>query len=84
MNPICQSCAMPFEYGKHGTNADGTDNPDYCEHCYEGGAFKHPTATMEGVIEVCIPFRVPHAFPDEETARKEMQKFFPMLKRWAK
>jgi len=78
----CQSCAMPFEYGKPGTNADGTANKDYCEHCYKNGKFTYPGATMEGVIESCIPFRVPHAYPDAETARRAMQESFPALKRW--
>ena len=78
----CQSCAMPFEYGKPGTNADGTANKDYCEHCYKNGKFTYPSATMEGVIESCIPFRVPHAYPDAETARRAMQESFPALKRW--
>ncbi|MCL2764743.1 MAG: zinc ribbon domain-containing protein [Treponema sp.] len=79
---ICQSCATPFEYAKQGTNTDGTDNEDYCEHCYKKGKFAYPSATMEGVIETCIPFRVPHVYPDAETARKAMQEFFPTLKRW--
>ena len=80
----CQSCAMPFKYGKHGTNIDGTDNPDYCEHCYQKGKFKYPGATMESVMEVRISFIVPHVYPDAETARKAMQEYFPTLKRWAK
>ena len=81
---ICQSCAMPFKYGKPGTNADGTDNQDYCEHCFQKGQFKYPNATMDGVIDVRIQYLVPHVYPDHETARLEMQNFFPTLKRWAK
>jgi transcriptional regulator with XRE-family HTH domain len=80
----CQSCAMPFKYGKHGTNADGTVNSDYCEHCFEKGKFKYPNATMDGVIDVRIQYIVPHVYPDHETARKAMQEHFPTLKRWAK
>jgi len=45
MEKICQSCAMPFEYGKPGKNADGTDSQDYCEHCYKNGKFAYPSAT---------------------------------------
>jgi hypothetical protein len=81
---VCQSCAMPFEYGKHGTNADGTNNQDYCEHCCENGKFKYPSATMDGVIDVRIQYIVPHVYPDTETARNAMQELFPTLKRWAK
>jgi hypothetical protein len=84
MEKICQSCATPFEYAKPGTNADGTDNQDYCEHCYKNGGFIHPNGTMEGAIEACIPFRVPHVYSDAEAARKDMKEYFPTLKRWAK
>ena len=81
---VCQSCAMPFEYGRPGTNADGTDNEDYCEHCYANGQFKYPSATMDGVIDVRIQYIVPHVYPDADTARKAMQEYFPTLKRWKK
>ena len=80
----CQSCAMPFKYGKHGLNADGTVSLDYCEHCFEKGKFKYPNATMDGVIDVRIQYIVPSVYPDTETARKAMQEHFPTLKRWAK
>ena len=81
---ICQSCAMPFEHGKPGTNADGSDSGDYCEHCYAKGKFKFPKATMEGVIEVRIQYLVPHVYPDADTARSAMLEFFPTLKRWVR
>ena len=81
---ICQSCAVPFEIIPCGKNADGTDNQDYCKLCYDNGNFTHPNATMEDVIEACIPYTVPEPFPDAETARKAMGDFFPTLKRWAK
>ena len=82
-NTICQSCAMLFEYGKRGKNADGTESADYCEHCFINGEFNTPDMTMEKMIEVCIPYRVPHVYPDAETARKAMQEFYPTLKRWS-
>ncbi|MCL1845733.1 MAG: zinc ribbon domain-containing protein [Defluviitaleaceae bacterium] len=75
---------MEFEFGKPGTNSDGSDNEDYCEHCYHNGAFKYPNATMDGVIDVRIQYIVPHVYPDFETARNALQELFPTLKRWAK
>ena len=81
---ICQSCAVPFEIIPCGKNADGTENQDYCKYCFDKGDFTYPNATMEDVIEACIPNTVPEPFPDEETARKAMSEFFPTLKRWAK
>jgi len=81
---ICQSCAVPFEIIKCGTNADGTESQDYCELCFANGDFFYPKATMEDVIESSIPDCVPDPFPDEETARMKMKEFYPTLKRWAK
>ena len=82
---ICQSCAMPLEKpADYGTNADGSQNADYCCHCFAGGAFAKEE-TMDEMIEACIPFVVngqPYHTPEE--ARSAMQSFFPTLKRWAK
>jgi len=80
---ICQSCAVPFDNVKPGTNADGTSNQDYCHHCYANGKLKWPALTMNGMIKLCLKHTVPHAYPDEETARRSMQEIFPKLKRWA-
>jgi len=67
-----------------GTNADGSSNKDYCRYCHENGAFFHPEATMEQVIEGCLPEVVPDVFEDEATARAAMNKHFPTLKCWKK
>ena len=81
---ICQSCAVPFEIIARGKNADGFENQDYCKLCFANGDFTYPKATMEDVINSSVPDCVPDPFPDEETARKKMNEFFPTLKRWAK
>jgi uncharacterized protein (DUF169 family) len=80
---FCQSCAMPMENSEvYGTNADGSKNEDYCQYCYQNGAFTSEQ-TMEEMIETCIPFvSKGDPYPDEESARKAMQEFFPQLKRW--
>jgi len=67
-----------------GTNADGSKNKDYCCYCYENGAFFYPEATMEQVIEGCIPHVVPDVFADEAAARAAMSEHFPTLKCWKK
>jgi len=90
----CQSCGMPLDaemvFGKDSTESvfgkekDGSLNQDYCYLCYVDGAFSVDT-TMEGMIESCVPYTSNNnPWPDAETARKEMQKFFPKLTRWAK
>ncbi|MCL2843792.1 MAG: effector binding domain-containing protein [Oscillospiraceae bacterium] len=80
---ICQSCASPFSHVKPGTNADGTNNQDYCEGCFQNGAFLYPDSTIEKEIEDALPYVVPSEYPDEDTARKALQAFYPTLKRWA-
>jgi len=82
---FCQRCAMPMTKPEEfGTNADGSKNEDYCCYCYKNGAFFHPDATMEEVIEGCIPHVVPDVFADETTARAAMNQHFPTLKCWKK
>ena len=90
----CQSCGMPLDaelvFGKGSTEVvfgkekDGSLNRDYCYLCYIDGAFS-VNVTMEEMIEACVPYTsANNPWPDEDTARREMQKFFPKLKRWAK
>ncbi|MDV0444784.1 hypothetical protein MmiAt1_03240 [Methanimicrococcus sp. At1] len=82
---FCQCCAMPLdETGEfNGTEADGSKSEDYCVYCYKDGAFTAPDATMEEMIEICVPHMVSaNEGMTEETAREMMQKYFPELKRW--
>ena len=83
---LCQSCAMPMSEDVHfGTEKDGSKSEDYCTYCYRDGDFIGGDATMEEVIETCIkPCMDEGVYPDADTARAEMMKFFPTLKRWAK
>lgn len=80
---FCQSCGMPLENGEaKGTEADGSRSGDYCVYCYKDGKFTSD-CTMEEMIEGCIePCLEGKVYPDAETARAEMGKFFPLLKRW--
>jgi len=84
---FCQCCAMPMaESGElNGTETDGSKNEDYCIYCYKDGAFTAPNATMEEMIEICVPHMVSsNEEMTEDEARKMMQQFFPQLKRWKK
>ena len=82
---ICQRCAMPMEKAEDfGTTADGGRNKDYCCYCYENGAFFYPDATLEDVIDSCLPHVVPDVFADEATARTGLNEYFPTLKCWKK
>lgn len=80
---FCQSCAMPLHNREdYGTNADGSQNQDYCRYCYDRGAFTSE-ATMEEMIDICVPYSKEH-YGSEEAAKKAMEEWFPQLKRWKK
>ena len=84
---ICQSCASPLNKPEDfGTEADGSKSVDYCAPCYENGSLYGGTdMKMEEMINICAPYAVKaNIYKDEETAKAEMLKFFPTLKRWAK
>ena len=86
-NKFCQSCGMLMTAEEQfGRNADGTVNDEYCIYCYRDGAFAKD-CTMSEMIDHCLQFLdefnkdMEHPYSREE-AYAEMQKFFPMLKRW--
>ena len=83
---FCQCCAMPMEESDDlfGNEADGSKSEDYCIYCYKDGAFTAPGATMEEMIEICVPHMVSNGGMAEDEARAMMQKYFPELKRWKK
>jgi len=49
--PACQCCGTPFDVPNmpFGTNADGTENPDYCGWCYQNGEFT--SGGLDEIIE---------------------------------
>ena len=84
MSDVCQSCGMIMNVNDYGKNQDGSENKDYCHYCYPNGSFGKDE-TMEEMIESCIPFKINETdSPDAESARKQMMKYFPSLKRWRK
>lgn len=81
---LCQSCGKPMGPTDvlYGTEINGTKSKDYCNDCYRNGEFT-TNITKERMIEVSIPYLIREK-PGikEEEARKEMEVFFPTLKRW--
>ena len=54
---VCQSCGMPIEKDEIiGTNADGSQNNDYCVYCFKDGKFTDSTSTLEEYIEYSLQF----------------------------
>ncbi len=84
---FCQSCGMPMTAAEHfGTNADGSQNPDYCVYCMKDGQFT-ADVTMDEMIEHNLQYLSEFNKDSEkqftlEEARAEMKAFFPQLKRW--
>ena len=81
---FCQSCGMPMDAAESiGTEADGSQNHDYCGYCYQNGAYTGEM-TMQEMIDFCAHMTAKN-MPDmdEAGARKMMAEFFPKLKRWA-
>ena len=81
MSKICQSCSMPLPDATkhHGTNEDGSINPD-CHHCYQNGHFTEDL-TVDQMIERCVPFLSREM--GEQRARAMLAQKLPKLKRWA-
>ncbi len=80
---FCQSCAMPMvKEEDFGTNADGSQNTDYCVYCYKDGKFSCET-TMAEMIDFCAPIvSKGNPYNSIEEAKAAMLKCFPKLKRW--
>lgn len=82
--PICQSCGMPMaEPEDFGANADGSQNKEYCQHCWQDGEF---TAQMDlpEFIEMQVKVAVENLGMEETEAREVAETTLPELKRWRK
>ncbi len=83
---FCQSCGIPLTDAVKGTNADGSNNSDYCVYCYKGGRFTQDF-TMRQMIEFCLQYldqmnaQTGRALTPIQ-AKEYMLRYFPQLKRW--
>jgi serine/threonine protein kinase len=84
---ICQSCGMNMKSEQDfGTNADETPNQEYCNYCYQNGAFTR-NVTMEEMMETNLQFldhwnkETGNNFTPDE-ARPILREFLGGLKRW--
>ena len=80
--PECQCCGTPFNVPDmpFGTNADGSENPDYCGWCYHDGEFT--SNGLDEIIERNVPFLVQATGYTPEEAVSFMGAVLPTLKRW--
>ena len=81
---FCQSCGMPLMNNELlGTEKDGNVSEEYCKYCYDKGDFV-AEMTMEDMINFCAPKVAETHSMDIKEAKKQMEEFFPSLKRWKK
>lgn len=80
---LCQSCGMPLSSLEElGKNADGSASFDFCRYCWDNGQFTG-SPSLEEMVEFCIPLELKAGvYPNADTARQEMLRYFPLLKRW--
>jgi len=71
--------AKPEDFG---TNADGSQNQEYCHYCFQNGKFIEPNITMEQMIEKCAGIMRQMKMPEAQI--EQTKTFIPMLKRWKK
>lgn len=69
------------------TNADQSKNEEYCIYCFKDGSFTSD-CTMNEMIEKCLSYlnefnKDSDVEYTREEALKNMQDFFPKLKRWS-
>jgi hypothetical protein len=82
--PVCQSCGMPMNKSEDfGTNADHSQNKEYCRFCFKDGNFTDAGITMEQKIEKNIQIAKQMGMP-EEKAKEMAHSVIPTLKRWHK
>lgn len=81
--PFCQSCGMTIDRPDcFGTNADETQNDDYCCHCFYNGEFSDPNITLEEMIDLVTSIMADKVKMPEKHARQISRSFIPTLKRW--
>lgn len=80
--PACQCCGTPFSVPNmpFGTNADGSENHDYCKWCYQDGEFT--SSGLDEIIEYNVPYLMQATGYTQEEAVSFMGAVLPTLKRW--
>jgi hypothetical protein len=80
---LCQSCGMPLEkLEDFGTAPNGSKISDYCNYCFQNGAFTEPDISMQGMIDKCVAIMTQQGIMPEAQAKALMDDVIPKLKRW--
>lgn len=73
---------MPLMEGGYGTNADGSEIAEYCQFCFQNGAFTQPEMTLENMIDASVGYMTKHMHIPEPEARQATMRVLPTLTRW--
>jgi hypothetical protein len=68
--------------GYYGSEADGSENKEYCTFCYQNGAFMQPEQTLEGMVDASVRYMTATLKFEEAKARELSMQVLPGLKRW--
>ncbi|MCD8350055.1 MAG: zinc ribbon domain-containing protein [Planctomycetaceae bacterium] len=84
---VCQSCGMNMKsLADCGTNPDKTSNSEYCQYCYQNGAFTRDV-TVDEMVETNLEYldhwneETGNSFTVDQ-ARPLLREFLTTLKRW--
>jgi hypothetical protein len=78
----CQSCGIPIHVGNFGTNASGSMNFQYCNRCFQKGAFTDADMTCARMVQITTA-NLMHDFGMNETeAHNTAKVIVPNAKRW--
>ena len=82
ISDMCQCCGTPFTVPNmsHGTEADGTENTEYCQWCYENGNFTY--SSEEELIERTAPYLMKATGMSQDEAVSFMGVLVPQLRHW--
>lgn len=74
---------MPMQKDEDfGTNADSSQNNEYCHFCFKEGNFTEPGITMEQKIDKLVQIAESQMNMPEDKAREMANNIIPKLKRW--
>jgi len=78
----CQSCGMPIHVGNFGTNASGSMNFEYCNICFQKGAFTDMDMTCANMIKQTTSRMIQELGMNEQEAHELAIEIVPRMKRW--
>ncbi len=65
-----------------GSEADATPSSEYCQFCYQGGAYTNPEQTVDGMVQSSIDFMTSELGFGRDQAEKLSKDIIPGLRRW--